>query len=98
MCSPELTRGMCQICTGALTPETTHVDRDGNIWDVHRGVCAIEAGCLEAVPHYWRATHAWYMSRINEASTSEVRRLIVRRFTRWIREIADENYYYNGPS
>lgn len=92
MCSPELTRGLCQICTGTLTPENTHVDRFDNTWDVHKGVCAIEAGDIEAVPAYYRGTYAWYMKRISDASTSEVRRLINRKFSRWIREIAAENH------
>lgn len=92
MCSPELTRGMCQICTGTLLPENTHIDRYGNVWDIHKGVCAIEAGDMEVVPPYYRDTYCWYMDRIHDASTSEVRRLIVRKFKRWIREIAPENY------
>lgn len=95
MCSPELTRGLCQICTGTLTPETTYVDRDHNVWDVHRGVCAIEAGSADAVPAGWLPTYGWYMKRIGKASTPEVRRIIVRAFHKWIREIATENHYHN---
>lgn len=94
MCSPELTRGMCQICTGTLTSETTYVDRDGNLWDVHKGVCAIEAG---EVPFVHQEKYSWYMSRACNASTQEVRRSIIKAFKKWIREIADENHYYDGP-
>ena len=96
MCSPELTKGLCQICTGTLTTDNTQVDRLGNTWDVHKGVCAIEAGCIEAVPAYYRGTYFWYLGRIKSASTSEVRRLVVRKFTRWIRGMADENHYYTA--
>lgn len=47
MCSPELARGICCICYGALRPETTLVDdlyegRGG----VHKGKCAILAGII----------------------------------------------------
>lgn len=96
MCSPELTRGLCQICTGTLTPENTHVDRHGNTWDVHKGVCAIEAGDVEAVPLMYRSTYSWYMERIRKGSTPEVKRLISRKFARWIREVAEEDHYYKG--
>ena len=95
MCSPELTKGMCQICTGTLTPETTHVDRDGNAWNVHKGVCAMHAGQVPAVhaAKYW-----WYVERMHKASTQEVRRSIMRSFYEWVREVAEENHYDDaGP-
>lgn len=93
MCHPDLTRGLCQICWGQLTPETTFVDRDGNTWDVHKGVCAIESGAPDAVPYFHQDKYWWYMKRINAASTAEVRRIIVRAFTKWIREIAEEDHH-----
>lgn len=90
MCSPELTRGLCQICTGSLTPQTAHVDRDGNVWDVHKGVCAIEAG---HVPDAHAATYREYMNRAHNAATPDVRRRSIKAFKKWVREIADENHY-----
>lgn len=45
MCSPELTRGMCCICCGTLTPENTlYDDLNEGRGGVHRGKCAILAG------------------------------------------------------
>jgi hypothetical protein len=90
MCSPELTHGVCQICTGPLTPQTAHVDRDGNMWDVHKGVCAIEAG---HVPDAHSAMYWEYVNRAHNASTSEARRSSIKAFKKWVREIADENHY-----
>jgi hypothetical protein len=98
MCSPELTRGMCRICTGTLTPETTYVDRHGNRWDVHKGVCAIEAGEIDEVPLYHQSQYGVYMQRIHNASTAEVRRVIVGAFVKWVREIARENHYFSENS
>ncbi|OMC52530.1 hypothetical protein A5742_16405 [Mycolicibacterium fortuitum] len=96
MCSPELTRGMCQICTGTLTPDTTHVDRYGNVWDVHKGVCAIHAG---EVPHGHEFTYGWFMRRIHSASTQSVRQEIIKAFYKWVKEIADEDHYdMSGPT
>ena len=40
MCSPELTKGICCICYGTITPENRHDDYS----DLHRGKCAILAG------------------------------------------------------
>ena len=97
MCSPELTKGLCQVCTGRLTPETTHVDSYGERWDVHKGVCAIEAGAIDALPLIHRDTYWWYVTRIHNASSSEVRRSIVKALKKWIREIAKENHYWEGP-
>lgn len=93
MCHPELTRGLCQICTGTLTPETTHIDRDGNVWDVHRGVCAMLAGECPPIhaAKYWQ-----YMERMHNASTQEVRRVITNAFHKWVREVADEDHYDNS--
>ena len=90
MCNPELTRGLCQICTWPLTPQTTHVDCDSNLWDVHKGICAIEAGHVPDThaPKYWE-----YMNRAHKASTPEVRRRSIKAFKKWVREITDENYY-----
>lgn len=96
MCSPELVRGICQICTGTLTPETTHVDRDGNQWDVHRGVCAMHAGEIPAehVPEY-----TVYIRRIKAASTQNVRQAIIKSLHGWIERVADENHYRtDGPA
>lgn len=96
MCSPELTKGLCQICTGTLTPENTHVDYDGNVWDVHKGVCAIHAG---QVPYLHRMQYSWYVQRMHNASTQEVRRVITNAFYKWVREVADEDHYCNdGPT
>lgn len=96
MCSPELTRGLCQICTGALTPENTQVDRDGNEWDVHKGVCAIHAGCVDAVPYRQRVVYSRYMNRIKQASSREVRRLIIKGFYKWVEQVAEENHYHES--
>lgn len=90
MCSPELTRGLCQVCTGPLTSQTAHADRDGNVWDVHKGVCAIEAGY---VPDAHAATYREYVNRARNAATPEVRRSSIKAFKTWVREIADENHY-----
>lgn len=87
---------MCQICTGTLTPETTYVDRHGNHWDVHKGVCAIEAGAVAEVPLYHQSQYGVYMHRIRHASTPFVRQTIVKAFSKWIREIAEEDHYFNG--
>ena len=92
MCSPELTRGMCQVCYGTLLPENTHIDRYGNVWDVHKGVCAIEAGDMEVVSPYHRDTYLWYMDRIHEYHPPDERQVIINQFKRWIREIAPENH------
>ena len=95
MCSPELTKGLCQICTGTLAPETTFIDRDNNTWDVHKGVCAIHAGAIDAVPYYHRATYARYMARIKNASTQAVRQQIIKGFYKWVKEVAEEDHYNN---
>jgi hypothetical protein len=45
MCSPELTRGICCICFGSLTPDNTlHDDLNEGRGGVHRGKCAVLAG------------------------------------------------------
>lgn len=96
MCSPELTKGLCQICTGTLTPENTHVDRDGNVWDVHKGVCAVHAG---EVPYGHAAKYSWYMKRMRNASTQAVRQSIIKAFYVWVKQVADEDHYRNdGPT
>lgn len=92
---PDLTRGLCQICTGTLTPENTHVDRDGNTWDVHKGVCAMHAG---QVPPQHQVKWSWYVGRMHNASTGAVRRSITRAFYKWIDEVADENHYDDSGS
>lgn len=97
VCAPELTRGLCQICTGTLTPETTHVDRFGNAWDVHKGVCAILAGDSWAVPFLHRPSYHWLLAQISKASTSEVRRIKIKTFNKWVRQVADEDHYHYGP-
>lgn len=94
MCSPELTKGMCQICTGTLTPDTIHVDRHGNVWDIHKGVCTMLAGEVSMV---YAVAYSQYMERIRKASSQEVRRVIVNAFHKWVRQVADENHYYDGP-
>lgn len=92
---PDLTKGLCQICTGTLTPENTYVDRFGNKWDVHKGVCAIHGG---QVPTRHEAKYGWYVKRMHNASTAEVRRSITQAFYKWVEEIADEDHYdHSGP-
>lgn len=93
MCSPELTRGLCQICTGTLTPDNTYVDREGNMWDVHIGVCAIHVG---QVPYGHEVAYGQYMQRMHDASTQTVRQGIIKAFYKWVKEIADEDHYFNG--
>jgi len=38
---------MCCICFAAITTETCAVDIYGVKWDVCRGQCARDAGCIE---------------------------------------------------
>lgn len=96
MCSPELTKGMCTICFGTLTSENTFVDRFGDAWNVHKGVCAIHAG--EPPEGYHAATYWQYMDRMKNASTQFVRQEIIKSFYKWVLEIADENHYdMSGP-
>lgn len=91
MCSPELAKGMCTICCGTLTSDNTFTDRFGNVWDVHKGVCAIHAG--NPPEGYHAAMYAQYMKRMKNASTQFVRQEIIKSFYKWVIEIADENHY-----
>jgi hypothetical protein len=93
MCSPELRKGICQICMGTLTLENEHVDRDGNRWDVHRGVCAILAG---EVPYQHQAAYSNWMQRLHRASTNAVRDSIRKAFYKWVRQVATENHYVDN--
>lgn len=92
MCSPDLTAGLCTICTGPLTPETTHTDRDGNTWDVHKGVCALEAGEFSLLSPCYQRDYSYWIHRMRNASTPEVRRTITKAFSKWVRTIATENH------
>lgn len=92
MCNPELTKGLCQICTGTLTPENTHVDSFGNTWDVHKGVCAIEAGDFDAIPLHARVAYQSLLGKVHSASTPEVRRIKTQTLSRWLRKIGVENH------
>ena len=92
MCSPELTRGLCQICTGSLTPENTFVDDDGNAWDEHKGVCAIHAGAIDPVPYYHRPTYVRYLARIQRAKTQWTRQEIIKAFYKWVNSVAEEDH------
>ncbi|QGJ93701.1 hypothetical protein SEA_HANNACONDA_60 [Mycobacterium phage Hannaconda] len=94
MCSPELIRGMCAICTGALAPDNTYVDEFGNRWDLHKGVCAMHAGQVPPhhAPMYWG-----YVARIHNAPTPEVRRVVTKSFYKWIKEVAEEDHHWEGP-
>lgn len=87
---------MCGVCCGTLTSENTFVDRFGNQWDFHKGVCAIHAG---NPPEGYHAAMYWqYMKRIENASTQVVRQEIIKGFYKWVEEVADENHYDNsGP-
>lgn len=92
MCSPELTRGLCQICTGTLTAENTFVDRDNNTWDVHKGVCAIHAGAIDAVPYHHRPSYVRYLARIQGAKTQWARQEIIKAFYKWVNAVASEDH------
>lgn len=37
---------MCCICFGEIQEGNHFIDAAGGQWDVHRGDCAIQAGCL----------------------------------------------------
>ena len=39
---------MCCICFEGLTPEKQFVDNHGDMWDVCKGQCAIDAGMVDA--------------------------------------------------
>lgn len=91
MCSPELWKGLCCICIGTLTPETTLVDdlhqgRGG----VHKGVCAIMAGI---VPEEHREESDRLVDRIQSAVHGPARRKFITEYYAWVYSVAAEDHY-----
>jgi hypothetical protein len=74
-----------------LTLDNTHVDRDGNQWDVHKGRCAIQSGDPWSVPLGDRAEYWSRTERIHTA-TGEKRRLAVKLYAKWLDTIGVEDH------
>lgn len=96
MCSPELTRGMCCICFGALTLETVLFDDLGEgRGGVHRGKCAILAGVgltdeqRVIIDDIIRTAH-----RLEPNSTE--RDCMTRAYYAYVDAIAEYDFYDNG--
>jgi hypothetical protein len=86
MCSPELTRGMCQVCLGTLTPETTEPESD-----VHKGKCAVLAGISppehrERLDALIKFAHRW-------PHGSPQRDCAMRDYYRFVHSIAEVDHY-----
>lgn len=92
MCHPDLTRGMCCICFGALTPDNIYTDNDGVQWDHHRGTCAVLAGfypdersaakAQQLIDHMHSLPHS-----------SNERAQAVRDYYRFVSEVSTEDFY-----
>lgn len=94
MCSPELTKGMCCICYGTLTPDNTlfddlHEGRGG----VHRGKCAILAGIMpeEHLPESDRL-----IRHIHNVPRGAQHDRAIREYYAWIDSVCDVDHYEDG--
>lgn len=98
MCSPDLCRGICCICCGNLTPETTLYDDLGEgRGGVHRGKCAILAG-LSMTPAQKSFVDDLILEAHHMEPNSPERRQADRRYYRYVDAIATEDHYDNsGP-
>lgn len=93
MCSPELTKGMCAICLGTVTPDNAFGNEMGLWEDLHRGFCAILAGImpeehLEKSDNMIRRIHATVHGPARIVRTNE--------YYAWARSIAEEDHYDMG--
>ncbi|MCG7607059.1 hypothetical protein [Mycobacterium sp. CnD-18-1] len=95
MCSPELTKGMCCICFGTLTPDNTlYDDLNEGRGGVHRGVCAILAGIYP--DDQARETAERMIAEIHAQPPGDNE--VMRRYYRWVHEVAEADFYDNkGP-
>lgn len=97
MCSPELTKGMCCICFGTLTPENTlyddlHEGRGG----IHRGVCAILAGIYP--DEQIEETAERLIADLHAEPYGPHRNWMMRKYHEWVHAVATENHYdMSGP-
>lgn len=88
--------GMCCICFGTLTPETAFIDHDYQMWDVHRGKCAILSGII---PPEHTAKIAKLIDEIHShQQNTPGKRRATTRYYRFVDSIAKEDFYnYEGP-
>ncbi|WPH57687.1 hypothetical protein [Mycobacterium phage WXIN] len=96
MCSPELTKGMCGICFGTVTPDNAY-DNEHGLWeDVHRGVCAILAGLYP--DSQIEETAERLIGDIHDEPYGPHRNWMMRKYHEWVRAVATENHYdESGP-
>lgn len=95
MCSPELTRGMCAICYGTVTPDNAYSD-DLLLWeDLHRGKCAILYG-LGMNKEQRVITSDMIDTAHRLQPNSPERECMMRAYHAYVDAIATEDYYDNG--